>query len=94
MKKINLSEYKLVYEITILPHILFAQLTNADEPLYFSKPLEVPTELQHFSIDLRVGLYSPEGRLIELANKLVHYKTVTSELNILPLKIIHNYLRT
>jgi len=73
----NISKYMLVYNITALPAILYASMTPADEPLTFdSDKLEIPPDLNGIPIELRISIYNPEGKLIELASNMLPANSV------------------
>lgn len=84
---INLEEYKISYEITILPHVIYSQLVSANNPLEF-KELYIPPELENKAIECRFVLFSPKGECIELSNNIVLKNNLKYTLNIVPLKII------
>ena len=67
----KLEDYTLVYSITAMPNILFANVTNASEPLSFNhEKFYIPPELKAASnpIEVRIYLFAPSGSLIEMAS--------------------------
>ncbi len=84
---IDLTQYKLVYEVTQLPHILYAGLTTAKDPFYFEK-LEIPAHLKPLPIECRFLLFGPEGELVEMAHRTEFAGSVVSIINTIPLKMI------
>jgi hypothetical protein len=69
---INLESVSLVYNITALPTILFAQITKASEPLTF-KPdkFHIPTELKGQPVELRVSAYDKSGRCLNISSDML-----------------------
>ncbi len=64
-----IDDYKLVYSITALPNILFANMTSASQPLTFdSAKFTIPQEIKGVSIELRIYLFNPNGILIEMSS--------------------------
>jgi hypothetical protein len=88
-----LEDYILIYEVTILPTILFAQLVKANEPLEF-KDFELPQETIGSTVECRFSLYDKEGKLLELSSNTVpgYPSTIVASLNIVPLKMIKTLL--
>lgn len=88
---IDLTQYKLVYEVTSMPHILFAGMTSAKDPYYFDK-LEIPAQLKPLPIECRFLLFGPEGELIEMAHRTEFAGSITSIINAIPLKMINTLI--
>jgi hypothetical protein len=93
----NINKYTLVYTITALPNILFANITTASEPLSFnSSKFTIPEEVRDIPIELRICLFNPSGNLVEMtSNILPHSSNIicqTAELSGLRLasKLIDN----
>lgn len=89
-----LSNYYIIYEITALPDILFAELVEATEILEF-KGFEIPNHLISSLIEARISLYSKKGHLIEMSSKFLpgYPSTITAYCNITPLRLISNMLQ-
>lgn len=89
-----LSNYYVVYEITALPDILFAELVEASEILDF-KGFEIPPYLLGGLIEARISLYSKEGTLIEMSSKPLpaYPATIAAHCNVTPLRLINNMLQ-
>lgn len=82
-----LANYRIVYEVTVAPHIIFCEMTPADQ--YFTFPtLEIPPELRQQPIDCRFLLFDQEGQLIEMEMQTAGEQTLCYTLNITPLKMI------
>lgn len=93
----NLNKYSLVYTITALPNVLFANITSAAEPLSFNpSKFTIPEEIKDIPIELRICLFNPQGTLVEMtSNILPHSSNIicqTAELSGLRLvsKLIDN----
>lgn len=93
----NLNKYSLVYTITALPNVLFANITSASEPLSFNPTkFSIPEEIRDIPIELRICLFNPSGNLVEMtSNILPHSSNIicqTAELSGLRLvsKLIDN----
>ena len=88
-----LSTYRLVYEITALPTILFAQSTTAEEPLEF-RSFEIPEPLQGTPVECRFLLFNQEGNLIELSSNIYpgYPSTLAAACSLIPLKMINKLL--
>ncbi len=88
-----LSDYSLVYEITVMPHILFASLTPANEYYQFDKgKLFIPKELLGSPIECRFALFDKEGNLTELVHRIETSSTLIPILNTIPLRMINTLL--
>lgn len=86
-----LDDYDLIYEITCLPNIIYAEKTKASQPICFSHDLYIPKELAAAIVECRFSLYhNKSGRLIELSsNMLPASKAILNEhLNRIPLEMI------
>ena len=88
----NLSEYSLVYDITILPHVLFAGVTNILEPFKF-EDLDIPIDCKERPIDCRFMIFNKEGELIEYAIETAMFLNVNSILNVTPLKMLEKIIK-
>jgi hypothetical protein len=67
-----IENYTLVYSITALPNILFANTTRASEPLTFDKTkFIVPNEIKDIPIELRVYLFNEKGNLVEMTSNIL-----------------------
>lgn len=68
----KLENYTLVYSITAIPNILFANVTNAAEPLSFNhEKFTIPGEIKASAstpVEVRIYLFNPEGNLIEMTS--------------------------
>ena len=89
----DISEYTLVYEITSLPHIIFAATTPANEP-FDLKEITIGRELFSTVIECRFSLYNSQGALVDLVSKVTSGAGVKSIANIIPLKMIENLVKT
>ena len=87
---VTLSDYRLTYEITSLPTIVFAGMTAADEPFHFTR-FEVPPI--NGPIECRFSLFDKSGNLIELSNQYVHSTTLVATCNIVPLRMIEKLVK-
>lgn len=71
----KIEDYTLVYSITAVPHILFANTTKADEPLSFDhERFYIPPELKNTAsslIEVRVYLFKPNGTLYEMTSNML-----------------------
>lgn len=73
---INLDKYTLVYNITALPNILFANITSAAQPLSFNSELfTLPSEIKDIPIELRICLFNEEGNLVEMSSNVLPHST-------------------
>ena len=68
----KLEDYTIVYSITAIPNILFANVTSAAEPLSFNhEKFTIPNEIKGSAstpIEVRIYLFGPEGNLIEMTS--------------------------
>ncbi len=89
-----LSNYYIVYEVTALPDILFAELVEASEVLEF-KGFELPSYLVGGLIEVRIAIYSKKGSLVEMSSKLLpaYPSTIAAYCNVTPLRLINNMLQ-
>jgi hypothetical protein len=71
----KLEKYTLVYSITAVPHILFANSTSAAEPLSFNhEKFYIPPEVKNASsmpVEVRIYLFKPEGNLYEMTSNML-----------------------
>lgn len=68
----KLSQYQLVYTITAVPHVLFANITKASEPLSFNAgKFTLPTEIKGIPLESRICLFDPNGNLIEMTSDIL-----------------------
>ena len=92
-----IDQYQLVYNITALPHVLYASSTSAKEPLTFdSDKLFIPGELKGLPIELRVSLYNPDGGLVELSSVMLPASapTIATCANLTGLKLVNKLIQT
>lgn len=67
-----IDNYTLVYSITALPNILFANMTKASEPLTFNRDkFIIPAEIKDIPIELRIYLFNQKGILIEMSSNIL-----------------------
>jgi len=68
----KLEKYILVYNITALPNILFANITKGSEPLSFNSELFIlPSEIKDIPIELRICLFNEEGNIEEMSSSIL-----------------------
>jgi hypothetical protein len=68
----TLDNYTLVYSITALPNVLFANVTKASQPLSFDRTkFIIPTEIKDIPIELRIYLFNEEGNLMEMSSNIL-----------------------
>lgn len=86
-----LDDYTLIYEITCLPTIIYAQSTKASEPFEFKDNIDIPSYLSTSSIECRFSIYHRNGDLIELSSEMLPSSgfTIKNTMNITPLKMIN-----
>lgn len=87
----NLADYKLVYEIGVMPTIIIASMTPANQPLYY-EVIEVPPHLKAIPIECRFLLFDPTGNLIEMAHEIQMASMLVTTVNMTPLKMINKFL--
>lgn len=90
-----IEKYLLVYNITSLPHVLYASVTPANEPLTFdSEKLFIPAELKGMPIELRVSLYTPDGDIEELSSVMLPAAapTIATSANLTGLKLVNKLI--
>jgi hypothetical protein len=85
---INLEDYKISYEVTVLPNVLYAELVNAKTPLVFDS-FYIPEELKNFALECRFILYDKDGGCVEFSNNITLEQQIVYTLNLVPLKMIH-----
>ena len=67
-----LDSYTLVYNITAIPNILFANITKGSEPLSFdSNKLTIPGDLKGQPLELRIMMFKPDGNLFEMSSVML-----------------------
>ena len=91
-----IDNYSLVYNITALPHILYASQTPANQPLTFdADKLYVPGELKGLPVELRISLYDPEGNLVELSSVMLPASppTISTCANLTGLKLVNKLVK-
>ena len=92
---INIKEYIIVYNITVLPTILFAQLTQANEPLEFDKDkFNIPDVLKGQPVELRVSLYKSSGEIEEMISDILPSSSaiICNMANLYGLKLVKKLL--
>ena len=71
----KIENYTLVYSITAVPHILFANTTSADQPLSFNhEKFFIPAEVKNASsmpVEVRIYLFKPNGNLWEMTSNML-----------------------
>lgn len=71
----KIEDYTLVYSITAVPHILFANTTSASEPLSFNhEKFYIPPEIKSGSsipVEVRIYLFKPDGALYEMTSNML-----------------------
>lgn len=89
-----LDGYTIVYEITALPYIIYAEIAEAKSPLEFKGNVYVPEEIKTIPVECRFSLYKPDGSLEELSSNMVPASgmTIKAAVNITPLKMIDKLL--
>ena len=90
-----LDQYCLVYEVTSLPHVLFASKVNATEPLEFNE-FVVPAGLSAQPIEVRISIYDDiTGDLVELSSDMMPASpgVIRHALNLTPLKMVQNLIQ-
>lgn len=78
-----LEELTLIYEVTIIPAVLFAGMTKASERFLWER-FHVPQHLQGLPIECRFLLFNEQGDLVEFCSEVAHPGTVTTILNSVP----------
>lgn len=72
----KIEKYTLVYNITALPNVLFANITKASEPLSFNSELFIlPSEIKDIPIELRICLFNEEGNLVEMSSSVLPHSS-------------------
>ena len=92
---IKLEDYSLVYTITALPSILFAQMTSADQPLTFDyEKFYVPPQLTGQQVEIRIVLFNKEGTCIQMSSDMVlaNSKYICQIIEVTGLKMVETLL--
>jgi hypothetical protein len=90
-----LDDYTLVYSITALPNVLFANVTKASQPLSFDRTkFIVPNEVKDIPIELRIYLFNKEGNLMEMASNILppSASIICQTAELTGLKLVHKLL--
>lgn len=86
----KLEDYKLTYEVTQMPLILYAAITNVLEPLDF-EDFTVPSECKVKPIECRFAIYKPSGELEDMKQHFIpciHPSAVIAVLHNVPLGML------
>jgi hypothetical protein len=88
-----LSNLTIDYQITSIPNVLYAALHPAIEIPEFESFI-IPDSLKSSIIECRFIIYDNEGKYIDFSSQLcpANSFTLTKLVNIIPLKMINNYL--
>lgn len=89
----DLSGYRISYEVTCLPTILYAGLHPLNNLPKFES-FHIPSTLRTMPIECRVILYDDKGEALDFSSTMVAAipSIVTSTINLLPLKMIDAFL--
>lgn len=71
----KLEKFTLIYSITAIPHILFANNTPATEPLSFNhEKFYIPPEVKSsgsMPVEVRIYIFKPDGSLYEMTSNML-----------------------
>lgn len=90
-----LENYIIIYEVTCLPTVLFADKVIATEPLEFND-FHIPAGLSGQPIEVRISIYDNiTGDIVELNSDMVPASpgVVRHALNLSPLLMIQNLMQ-
>ncbi len=91
-----LEKYIIVYEVTCLPHILYAQTTKASEPIFFKDNFDIPNELSNLPIECRYSIYNNDGTFIEISSEIMPASgfAIKNSINLTPRKMINKLMES
>lgn len=91
----ELREYSIVYQITALPIVIYAEQTKGDEVLTFKgEEIYIPEEIKGTPIELRITVFNKKGELVELTSTMLPPagNTIAACANVTVLKLINNII--
>lgn len=91
----KLEDYKLTYEVTQMPLILYAAITSVLEPLDF-EDFTVPNECKVKPLECRFAIYKPNGELQDMKQHLIpciHPSAVITVLHNVPLAMLRDLFK-
>lgn len=83
ISSVPLSSYKLIYQVTALPAVLFVGMTPANERFIWDK-FYVPPQIEGLPIECRFVLFDDKDQLLEFCSETAHPGTITTILNTVP----------